>query len=141
MGVWVLETNGHTTYHHTGFWGTMAVHVPELDLTLAVTANQNQAKPVFDRILTELAEATGGRALFTSRAGRLSKAFGQIANDLRNQYSIAYVSGNPTRDGKWRKIDVLTPGRELEERRVDGREVGVVATPKCRSLAQAAAVN
>lgn len=54
MGVWVLETEGYTTYHHTGFWGTMAVHVPELDLTLAATANQNEAKPVSDRILTEV---------------------------------------------------------------------------------------
>jgi D-alanyl-D-alanine carboxypeptidase len=54
MGVWVLETEGHTTYHHTGFWGTMAVHVPELDLTIAATANQNEAKPVFDQILVEV---------------------------------------------------------------------------------------
>jgi D-alanyl-D-alanine carboxypeptidase len=54
MGVWVLETDGFTTYHHTGFWGTMAVHIPELDLTIAATANQNQAKPVFDRILVEV---------------------------------------------------------------------------------------
>ncbi len=54
MGVWVLETEGYTTYHHTGFWGTMAVHVPELDLTIAATANQNEAKPVFDRILVEV---------------------------------------------------------------------------------------
>ena len=53
MGVWVLETEGYTTYHHTGFWGTMAVHVPELDLTIAATVDQNQSKPVFDRILVE----------------------------------------------------------------------------------------
>lgn len=50
----MLETEGYTTYHHTGFWGTMAVHVPELDLTIAATANQNQLKPVFDRIPAEV---------------------------------------------------------------------------------------
>ena len=53
MGVWVLETGGYTTYHHTGFWGTMAVHVPELDLTFAATINQNQSGPGFERILHE----------------------------------------------------------------------------------------
>jgi D-alanyl-D-alanine carboxypeptidase len=53
MGVWVLEIGGYTTYHHTGFWGTMAVHVPELDLTVAATVNQNQSKPVFNKILVE----------------------------------------------------------------------------------------
>ncbi len=52
MGVWVLETEGYTTYHHTGFWGTMAVHVPELDLTIAATANQNQCGPGFDEIVS-----------------------------------------------------------------------------------------
>ena len=50
MGVWVLETEGYTTYHHTGFWGTLAVHVPELDLTIAATGNQNQLGPIFDQI-------------------------------------------------------------------------------------------
>jgi D-alanyl-D-alanine carboxypeptidase len=54
MGVWVLETEGYTTYHHTGFWGTMAVHVPDLDLTIAATANQNQVGPEFDEILVEV---------------------------------------------------------------------------------------
>ncbi len=53
MGVWVLETEGFTTYHHTGFWGTMAVHVPELDLTLAATGNQNQLGPGFDEMVAE----------------------------------------------------------------------------------------
>lgn len=50
MGVWVLETEGFTTYHHTGFWGTLAVHVPDLDLTIAATGNQNQLGPGFDEI-------------------------------------------------------------------------------------------
>lgn len=42
MGVWVLEVGGYETYRHTGFWGTMATYVPELDLTIACTVNQNQ---------------------------------------------------------------------------------------------------
>lgn len=54
MGVWVLETEGYASYHHTGFWGTMAVHVPELDLTIAATGNQNQLGLVFDQIPAEV---------------------------------------------------------------------------------------
>ena len=50
MGVWVQQTAGHTAYHHSGFWGTTAVHVPDLDLTLAATVNQNNARPAFARI-------------------------------------------------------------------------------------------
>ena len=56
MGVWVLDTEGYTSYHHTGFWGTLAVHIPELDLTIAATANQNQLKPTFDQIPAEVIE-------------------------------------------------------------------------------------
>jgi D-alanyl-D-alanine carboxypeptidase len=57
MGLWILETDELTTYQHTGFWGTMAAHIPELDLTIAATVNQNQSKPVFDRIIREVIAA------------------------------------------------------------------------------------
>ena len=62
MGVWVLETEGHTTYHHTGFWGTLAVHIPELDLTIAATANQNQLGPLFDQIPAEVIRIITGNS-------------------------------------------------------------------------------
>jgi D-alanyl-D-alanine carboxypeptidase len=40
MGVWVVEVEGHTAYRHTGFWGTAATYVPDLDLAVATTINQ-----------------------------------------------------------------------------------------------------
>jgi len=65
-------------------------------------------------VLEHLAASTGGRAVIAKSAGNLRKAFTEIANDLRNQYSIAYVSTDEKRNGKWRRIDVETPGRVLE---------------------------
>jgi D-alanyl-D-alanine carboxypeptidase len=44
MGVWVDELAGVRLYAHSGFWGTAAVFVPELDLAVAATVNQNKAK-------------------------------------------------------------------------------------------------
>ena len=44
MGVWVVEIEGVTAYAHSGFWGTAAVVVPDLDLVVAATVNQNKAK-------------------------------------------------------------------------------------------------
>jgi D-alanyl-D-alanine carboxypeptidase len=44
MGVWVADIAGFTAYAHSGFWGTAAVFVPELDLAAAATVNQNKAK-------------------------------------------------------------------------------------------------
>jgi len=43
MGIWVVEVEGFTTYRHTGFFGTLATYVPELDLTVTLTINQNRA--------------------------------------------------------------------------------------------------
>jgi D-alanyl-D-alanine carboxypeptidase len=43
MGIWVVEVDGFTTYRHTGFFGTLATYVPDLDLVVTLTVNQNQA--------------------------------------------------------------------------------------------------
>jgi VWFA-related protein len=65
-------------------------------------------------VLHRLAVTTGGRAVMSSSAGRLQRAFEEIAEDLRHQYSIAYSSTNAARDGRWRSIRVQTPGRTLK---------------------------
>ena len=40
LGIWRIEVNGKEAYTHTGFWGTQAVYIPELDL--AISANYSQ---------------------------------------------------------------------------------------------------
>ena len=65
-------------------------------------------------ILERLADETGGRAVISPGPEKLRKAFKDIAADLRNQYSLAYVSTDPRHDGKWRSIQVRTPGRPLD---------------------------
>ena len=42
MGIWVVEIEGLTNYRHTGFFGTLATYVPELNLVVTVATNQNQ---------------------------------------------------------------------------------------------------
>lgn len=44
MGVWVERIAGYAVYRHSGFWGTTALYVPELDLALAATVNQNRGR-------------------------------------------------------------------------------------------------
>jgi D-alanyl-D-alanine carboxypeptidase len=53
MGVWVIELEGLATYRHTGFWGTLATYVPELDLTITATVNQNHGKVVLEGMVRE----------------------------------------------------------------------------------------
>ena len=57
-------------------------------------------------VLKQLANETGGRAYFVSDARELPKIYQAIWDELSSQYSIAYSSGNPKRDGAWRRIQV-----------------------------------
>jgi D-alanyl-D-alanine carboxypeptidase len=41
MGIWEDEVEGFVSFRHTGFFGTLAAYVPELDLVITVTTNQN----------------------------------------------------------------------------------------------------
>src|ERR1700733_992953 len=58
------------------------------------------------RLLAEIAEQTGGRALAATNLRELPGIAGRIGIELRNQYVLAYSPQNPNRDGKYRKIEV-----------------------------------
>ena len=57
-------------------------------------------------VLKQLATETGGRAYFPTDARELAKIYLSIWDELSSQYAIAYSSGNPKRDGAWRRIQV-----------------------------------
>ena len=59
-----------------------------------------------DNRLRSFAELTGGEAFFPRFPTEFPSIFKNISNMLRNQYSLAYASSNPKRDGKFRKIRV-----------------------------------
>jgi len=50
---------------------------------------------------------TGGTVYFVSSRSDLTEVFAQISDELRSQYSLAYVSSNPARDGKFRRIRII----------------------------------
>jgi VWFA-related protein len=55
-------------------------------------------------VLTRLARATGGEAFFPRERSEVVAICESIARDIRNQYTIGYVSGNSTRTNAWRGI-------------------------------------
>jgi Ca-activated chloride channel family protein len=67
-----------------------------------------------DKVLTELADITGGKALFPFRVEELDAAFREISQELRSQYNIVYSSNNPLRDGKYRKIEIKVGDKNLQ---------------------------
>ncbi len=72
------------------------------------------AAPKVDKVLKQLAEDTGGRAFFPFKAEDLSASFQGISAELRSQYSLAYRSSNPARDGSFRSIKIETNRKNLK---------------------------
>ena len=73
-----------------------------------------------DQILADLAEETGGRAFFPYHVDDLDQSFQDIGDELRNQYSIAYIPTNSILDGKYHRIRIDVPehkGYQVRARR------------------------
>jgi Ca-activated chloride channel family protein len=70
-------------------------------------------------VLRQLSQETGGRVFFPTAVAELPKIYEQISEELSSQYSLAYTSKNPMRNGAWRRIDVrvLKPGLTARARR------------------------
>ena len=62
--------------------------------------------------LTSIARETGGQVFTANSVSELGAAYDLVAEELRTQYTLAYVSSNPLRDGSWRRIVIRTPGRQ-----------------------------
>jgi Ca-activated chloride channel family protein len=58
------------------------------------------------RLLSELAEQTGGRAFSASDPRDLPNVATRIGIELRNQYVLAYTPKNQKKDGKYRRVEV-----------------------------------
>jgi Ca-activated chloride channel family protein len=62
------------------------------------------------RLLSELAEQTGGRAFSASDPNDLPSVAARVGIELRNQYVLAYSPKNQNKDGKYRRVEVrVTP--------------------------------
>jgi len=83
-------------------------------ISLRPSRNQDRGRLAFsqaEHILTTLARETGGEVYFPQSLSELETVYDRIAEELRTQYSLGYVSSNVRRDGKWRRIVVRTPDR------------------------------
>jgi VWFA-related protein len=57
--------------------------------------------------MKKLTEETGGRVIEVgNKTDKLKAAFDQISQELRTQYGIGFVPTNPTKDGKFRKLEI-----------------------------------
>lgn len=64
------------------------------------------------RELDRLTQHTGGAAYYPATADALDAAVGDLARQIRNQYTIAYTPANQTLDGTYRRIRLEARGAE-----------------------------
>jgi len=62
--------------------------------------------------LQKISDETGGKAFFPLKVAELSTIVSEIAHELRNQYSIGFISSNPARDGAFRRVKVVLEGSD-----------------------------
>ncbi len=58
------------------------------------------------KVLTELADATGGQAYFPANLDEVTPICEQVAHEIRNQYTIGYYPTDSSRDGTFRAVQV-----------------------------------
>jgi Ca-activated chloride channel family protein len=61
-----------------------------------------------ERLLKQIAAATGGRAFFPSREEELPTVHDRVASDVANRYLLTYTPSNQRVDGAWRAVSLAT---------------------------------
>src|SRR5207237_311407 len=58
-------------------------------------------------VLKKIAKVTGGESYFPTTSADLREIWPRIAGAIRGQYTIAYISSNPTHDGSYRTVKII----------------------------------
>ncbi len=69
-----------------------------------------------DRVLEQLAEATGGRAFFPFKVKDITHSYAAIEDELRSQYVVSYKPANFDADGRYRSIEISSLKKDLQVR-------------------------
>jgi len=63
-------------------------------------------------VLRKIANASGGRAYFPASLKNVEKVWGEIAGEIRSQYTIGFLPGQPDQNGAFRNVKIEVAGRK-----------------------------
>jgi Ca-activated chloride channel homolog len=69
-----------------------------------------------DKVLEQIAEATGGRAFFPFKMKDIKNSFAAIEDELRSQYVVSYKPADFDADGRYRSIEISALKKDLQVR-------------------------
>ncbi|HEY2932367.1 MAG TPA: VWA domain-containing protein [Acidobacteriota bacterium] len=109
-----LDTEGNSSFSSGGGLGRVLADILSGGGTgRSVRIGGGGKREYYERAHQELAaiaEQTGGRLYAPHKPEDLNGVYRQIADDLRIQYTLSYLSSNPVKDGRWRRIQVRIQG-------------------------------
>src|SRR5271165_4920248 len=70
----------------------------------AISTNWTPSRGKGDKVLTDMAEATGGQVFFPPSVEEISNSFHDIEEELRSQYALTYTPADFKYDGAFRSI-------------------------------------
>src|SRR5271165_4551648 len=69
-----------------------------------------------DKVLEDLASATGGRAFFPYKMKDITRSFAAIEDELRSQYDVSYKPSDFDTDGRYHSIEITAVKKDLQVR-------------------------
>ncbi len=69
-----------------------------------------------DKVLEQLAEATGGRAFFPFKMKDITHSYAAIEDELRSQYVVSYKPADFDADGRYRSIEISSLKKDTQVR-------------------------
>ena len=82
-------------------------------IVYAISTNWTPSRGKGDKVLTDLAEATGGQVFFPPSVEEVSNAFTSIEQELRSQYALTYTPADFKLDGSFRPIYLFCHDRHF----------------------------
>lgn len=86
----------------------------------AISTNWTPSRGAGDKVLTEMAEATGGQVFFPNSVENMTESFKGIEQELRSQYALTYVPADFKMNGAFRPIYLYCTDRHYEVRAKKG---------------------
>jgi Ca-activated chloride channel homolog len=84
-----------------------------------------------DKVLEQLAEATGGRAFFPFKMKDITHSFAAIEDELRSQYVVSYKPADFDADGRYRSIEISSLKKDLQVIFRPKHQLIVLSPPSC----------
>jgi Ca-activated chloride channel homolog len=85
-------------------------------LIYAISTNWTPSRGRGDKVLSDMAEATGGQVFFPPSVEEMSNSFKSIEEELRSQYALTYVPADFRADGSFRTIYLYCNDRRYQVR-------------------------